>query len=163
MLEIYGPELGRLFPGDSFGQEELVAEKNDAPTAKHTRRSSNALIGGSSRGKHEIKQRQYSVVAVTAVQVLELDTYGFYSVLETCPAALMPQMTGALMALKTAPGLRSDLQLSWIRSFMGQQRFLSQVPSDSIDKLAHTVTLQEYAKGEFGTNSALCVIAATCW
>lgn len=129
------------------------------------------MIGGSSKKLaiagdpaffDALAPREYSVVALTDCQILELSAPEYFEIFSKCPARLMPQGTGAIAALKSPPSTRTPLQLEWIKNFMSQQRFLSQLPADSITELAHTVTLRSYSKGEYGECLRVCIVVAIC-
>ena len=164
--KLFGKQSGSLFQGDSFGQDELVDDSASSPTAltrnkrQQSKRNSNLIGKAQSTSLQQFPQgilapskfkpRENTVIAVTDCQLLELDARNYFTVFNSCPTALMPQTKGALEALKMPTEARSELQLGWIRNFMSQQRFLSQLPTDSIEKLAKTVTVKTLNKGEYG-------------
>ncbi len=168
-VSIYGPQHGVLFPGDAFGQEELNiavessqedASKRAASTKTPSKRNL-LLIGGDGSSVHlemlqalqptaEPPQRQYTVAAETDCQVLRLSFAEYKNVFRFCPCLLLPQVTGAMAALQVPPGHRTELQLAWICTFMSQQKILSQLPPESIEKLAMTLSLKTFSKGEQG-------------
>jgi hypothetical protein len=160
---MFGKSCGMLFGGDSFGQEELGDDSPTSPTpsVQPSRKvmpmlaaaKSGSVFQSVSAVTIKLKHRGHSVVAVTDCQLLELDPKHYFAVFNSCPTALMPQTMGAMAALKVPGALRSPLQLAWIRNFMSQQRFLSQLPADSIDQLSKTVSIKCFNKGEYG---ALC-------
>ncbi len=170
---MFGVCDGTLFSGDGFGQEELTAADPVGDTGRPGKTASKRnilLIGGDSslalpiipppETAAPVQPRRYSAVALAECQILQITASEYRSIFRICPCALMPQTTGAVIALREPPEARTDLQLTWIRAMMHQQKILSQLPPESIERLATTLTLRTHSKGEHSTFVLLPVLCA---